>query len=283
MSGIVNTIRRRGGLELTSRVVGGLWVVGQRTVPSPYNAAATAALKAAFPTQWAIIRDYGWEHPEIVPYVNQDPMIVCSFGIEGMPIRYLVGDGSSYIDFNQRFKNTGLPIDMKAQVMRTAITRTNYIFGNYSVSGTGASCFEFAIRVNDVVIWASPDLSQNSYSQVGPVNLHFRLKSGGGRQIGINGTDTDYAHTQATIFNNANNYMTLFGCVQESVGMAVIPIGHTELTLGSTELDLYPFKDKTTGNMEMLNLNTGEYEHRVGSFTEVFYLPDGTPWTPPSS
>ena len=78
MSGLRETIRRRGGLELTSRVVGGLWVVGQRTVPSPYNAAATAALMAAFPTQWPTIRDYGFAHEALVPFINEDPMLVCS-------------------------------------------------------------------------------------------------------------------------------------------------------------------------------------------------------------
>lgn len=75
MSGLRETIRRRGGLELTSRVVGGLWVVGERTKTSPYNAAATAALMAAFTAaQWATIRDYGWQHEEIVPYVNERPI-----------------------------------------------------------------------------------------------------------------------------------------------------------------------------------------------------------------
>ena len=88
MSGLVNTIRRRGGLALTSRVVGGLWVVGQRTQTSPYNAAATAALKAAFTAaQWATIRDYGWQHPEIVPYVNANPLcaaIWCCYVQDGL-------------------------------------------------------------------------------------------------------------------------------------------------------------------------------------------------------
>ena len=87
MSGLRETIRRRGGLELTSRVVGGLWVVGQRTKTSPYNAAATAALMAAFPTQWPTIRDYGWQHPEIVPYVNANPLcaaIWCCYVQDGL-------------------------------------------------------------------------------------------------------------------------------------------------------------------------------------------------------
>ena len=99
MSGLRETIRRRGGLELTSRVVGGLWVVGQRTVPekpSPYSAAATAALKAAFPTQWPTIRDYGFAHPEIVGYMNayapEDAKIAYSL-VEGIGWRWICGKG----------------------------------------------------------------------------------------------------------------------------------------------------------------------------------------------
>lgn len=41
---------------------------------SPYSAQATAALKAQFQTQWPTIRDYGFAHPEIVPYVNANPL-----------------------------------------------------------------------------------------------------------------------------------------------------------------------------------------------------------------
>ena len=95
MSGLRETIRRRGGLELTSRVVGGLWVVGQRTKTSPYNAAATAALMAAFPTQWPTIRDYGWQHPALVPFINEDPMLVMSL-IDGLGVRYLITQGPAY-------------------------------------------------------------------------------------------------------------------------------------------------------------------------------------------
>ena len=115
MSGLRETIRRRGGLELTSRVVGGLeitakimgglWVVGQRTVPSPYNAAATAALMAQFPSQWPTIRDYGFAHPEIVGYMNayapEDAKIAISL-VPGIGTRWIVGDGSAWINTNMK-------------------------------------------------------------------------------------------------------------------------------------------------------------------------------------
>ena len=105
MSGLRETIRRRGGLELTSRVVGGLWVVGERTQTSPYNVAATAALKAAFPAQWPTIRDYGYAHPALVPFINEDPMLVCSL-MELGKIRFLKGDGNSWIDTGIKPRNT---------------------------------------------------------------------------------------------------------------------------------------------------------------------------------
>ena len=104
MSGLRETIRRRGGLVLTSRVVGGLWVVGQRTVPlaTPYNAAATAALMAQFPTQWPTIRDYGWQHEEIVGYMNayapEDAKIAYSLVPTLGVRRWIEGDGNQYMD-----------------------------------------------------------------------------------------------------------------------------------------------------------------------------------------
>lgn len=95
------TVCRRGGMSVTQAGRGGMeWLAGGR-VPSwasPYSAQATAALLAQFPTQWPTIRDYGFAHPEIVPYVNDDPMIVMSL-ISGLGDRgFLTSDGHSTID-----------------------------------------------------------------------------------------------------------------------------------------------------------------------------------------
>ena len=56
------------------------WLAGGRmpSWASPYSAQATAALLAQFPTQWPTIRDYGFAHPALVPFINEDPMMVCS-------------------------------------------------------------------------------------------------------------------------------------------------------------------------------------------------------------
>ena len=65
---------RLAGLREASQFRNGQWLEGVGSWFSPYSAAATRALKAAFPAQWAIIRDYGWEHPWVVPYVNAEPI-----------------------------------------------------------------------------------------------------------------------------------------------------------------------------------------------------------------
>lgn len=97
------TVCRRGGMSVTQAGRGGMeWLAGGR-LPSwatPYSAQATAALRAQFPTQWPTIRDYGFAHPALVPFINEDPMLVMSL-IEGLGTRWLIGDGTAYIDMNR--------------------------------------------------------------------------------------------------------------------------------------------------------------------------------------
>ena len=84
------TVCRRGGMSVTQAGRGGMeWLAGGRmpSWASPYSAQATAALLAQFPTQWPTIRDYGVAHPEIVPYVNANPLcaaIWCCYVQDGL-------------------------------------------------------------------------------------------------------------------------------------------------------------------------------------------------------
>lgn len=77
---------RRGTWRITSMTRGTFDIL------SPYCWQATVALKAAFPTQWETIRDYGFAHPALVPFINEDPMLVMSL-IEGLGTRWLKSDG----------------------------------------------------------------------------------------------------------------------------------------------------------------------------------------------
>lgn len=90
---------RGAGVAGTVQSVAGCELFGAARVPSwasPYSAAATAALKAQFPTQWPTIRDYGLAHPALVPFINEDPMLVMSL-IEGLGWRKITSDGYCYI------------------------------------------------------------------------------------------------------------------------------------------------------------------------------------------
>ena len=84
------TVCRRGGMSVTQAGRGGMeWLAGGRYPDwaTPYSGQATAALKAQFPTQWPTIRDYGFAHPEIVPYVNANPLcaaIWCCYVQDGL-------------------------------------------------------------------------------------------------------------------------------------------------------------------------------------------------------
>ena len=93
---------RLAGLREARQFRNGQWLEGAGSWydPSPYSAAATAALKAAFSAaQWAIIRDYGFAHPALVPFINEDPMLVMSL-IEGLGTRWQYADDNSYIATN---------------------------------------------------------------------------------------------------------------------------------------------------------------------------------------
>ena len=72
---------------------------------SPYSLAATQALKAAFPAYWTAIRDYGYAHPALVPFINEDPMLICSL-VEVGKTRWLVGDGKAWIQVPVRISTS---------------------------------------------------------------------------------------------------------------------------------------------------------------------------------
>ena len=96
---------RGAGVAGTVQSVAGCELFGAARMPSwasPYSAAATAALKAQFPTQWATIRDYGFSHPEIVGYMNayapEDAKIAYSLVPTMGYDRWLIGTAPAYIN-----------------------------------------------------------------------------------------------------------------------------------------------------------------------------------------
>ena len=90
------SVCRRGGMSVTQAGRGGMEWLGVRDPIwaqwwLPYSRQAGEALKAAFTAaQWQTIKAYGFAHPEIVPYVNEDPIFIASY-MEGTISYYLSG------------------------------------------------------------------------------------------------------------------------------------------------------------------------------------------------
>lgn len=62
---------------------------------SPYSAEATVALKSTFSgAQWQTIKQYGIDHPALVQFINEEPMVVISL-IDGLGTRWQIGNNAS--------------------------------------------------------------------------------------------------------------------------------------------------------------------------------------------
>ena len=127
------TVCRRGGMSVTQAGRGGMeWLAGVRWPrwSTPYSAAATAALKAQFQTQWPTIRDYGFAHPALVPFINEDPMLVMSL-IAGLGTRLVTTNNASWIDTGLSMPNGAR---LKAKVTILGANNHNVILGAHELS-----------------------------------------------------------------------------------------------------------------------------------------------------
>ena len=100
---------------------------------NPYNSETTRILMTNFPQKFVEICRYGNMHSQIVPFINEDPMLVCSLGIEGLPIRWhrMV---NGYWD-------TGLQVTMnnwnKIRYILDAVATTTNVGNRWFANGIG--------------------------------------------------------------------------------------------------------------------------------------------------
>ena len=187
MSGLRETIRRRGGLELTSRVVGGLGVVGERTKTSPYNAAATAARKAQFSAeQWATIRDYGWQHEEIVGYMN-------AYAVEDAKIAYSLVplDKWRYAIITNQSSGDGWKNGLNIPYKLSEITRLE--MDGYFASGNNYMLFTGLSGSNPSSPWLGT-ANTSGFSNVSRTNFDTPNADGATKVVTFTCTSTSLAH-----------------------------------------------------------------------------------------
>ena len=272
MSGLRETIRRRGGLELTSRVVGGLWVVGERTQTSPYNAAATAALKAQFPTQWPTIRDYGYAHPEIVGYMNayatEDAKIAYSL-VEGIGWRFLTpATNQSYFITNMVYGSGD--VEVEAQMKITGLANFDCPF-----SGLNDRYYLCSVYKGYIItcaksgtwgtgVWAYDTISENTpYTALSIIksNGQYSLKKDSNAEsVKTGGHAATSPNAKIALFEYTNGSGTIQG--PNNMGMYG---GRVRIKASGVEHLFAPFI--RNGQNEMLDLTTGNICTRAGSFT----------------
>ena len=261
MSGLRETIRRRGGLELTSRVVGGLWVVGQRTVPSPYNAAATAALMAAFPTQWPTIRDYGFAHPEIVGYMNayapEDAKIAYSL-VEGIGSRYLCATGSQYIDTG--WIPSGRDFELQIRFIPQAIGSWAAVYGTYWTDGGLDNLYQ------NGTLYLYTANNYTSSMPVYTVGTEYKMWHNYSKIKRVNGTTTTEVNTSASSDFTTSRTLWLFGSANFNKFTGWIA-EYIRTKDGVEQQKMYPFIRKINGvdTCGMIDVLSGTFSQNAGS------------------
>ena len=108
---------------------------------SPYSAAATAALKAQFPSYWSAISQYGYDNPSMVPYINEDPYFIASL-INVGKTRWLVSDGNSWIV-------TNIP---SSQNLKTKIVVCKVIYVQDALNFVGTTSTDSMAQVGNLLL-----------------------------------------------------------------------------------------------------------------------------------
>ena len=252
------TVCRRGGMSVTQAGRGGMEWLGVRgpSWASPYSAQATAALKAQFPTQWPTIRDYGFAHPALVPFINEDPMLVMSL-IDGLGTRWLVGDGTAYID---------TLVEVTADITATLKIR-NCQSNRKSVFGpTGGNQWLYSFMVAEDYWRYYPNgsgrwqLPLSSAPKEGVSEVYLSPTS-----MKINGYDATWSTDGGA--TAAGTY-----CLFKGYG-GVCTVDFAKAVIGSSR-DMVPYKKN--GAMGMIDMLTGTFygnANSSGSFSESIDSP----------
>jgi len=217
----------------------------------------------------------------LAAFINEDPMMVCSLGLQPqgvtMPIRHLYGNGSAYINIGIYSK------DFDTFEMGMLVTNTSQFSNVEGCRETGSAAYSWC-RFSGGLIepWFGGSVGNTPVIANKP--FVFKMLAKVGEQKGYiddvlkfqNTASVPYIDGQVSVHyafamnNNPSpaNYFTGYGSK-----VAYIKDG-------ADVVRLIPYYDKINEKMQWLDLVSGNYAEIYGTFTEAFYLPDGTPWTP---
>ena len=160
---------------------------------SPYSLAATQALKAAFPQYWTAIRDYGYAHPALVPFINEDPMLIVSL-VEVGKTRWLVGDGKAYVD-TPHYATEKTTFSVRGIMHKYQSTGSAQVLGYYSSSAPTRS-IGFHLRENSSTVAVCRFDGQTTTPNPCPKDTIFTAYMDR-YKVSVNGVESTFANISA--------------------------------------------------------------------------------------
>ena len=268
---------RGAGVAGTVQSVAGCELFGEHRWPSwasPYSAAATRALKAQFPTQWPTIRDYGFAHPEIVGYMNayapEDAKIAYSLvPTLGKWRKIVSSNGQGYFTTNQYL--TSYPLIIKAKICNAVASGEKDFFGNYNGNGN----FVAGGNGSNVYVWSSGAWTPTPLAAGVAHDVEYHLLGSTGRKIIVDGQEFTGTQSNTSVGNPGRPLGIFTGGGDRAYCPPAkdswITFAEIECNGGTSKGYYIPFK--RNGQMELLDLVSGNLATRVGTFTELIESP----------
>lgn len=232
-------------------------------IASPYSPEATQALKAAFPQYFAEICDYGYAHPALVPFVNEDPMLIVSL-VEVGKTRWLVGDGKAYVESGVTPNNTS-SIDITFR--RTEASQTSQYGLGAPFGIRNPNALGFTVVTDPVAYYAK--FGGTQVTDIGdPRNTNTHNV-----KMSAEGTFYDGVQKMSAVsqtFTITGTYI-LFGWVDATTKKFAVPyaIKQAHYKDSSIEQDFIPMQrtDGTCGMLDIVSLTFYPNANTEGAFT----------------
>ena len=215
-------------------------------------------------------------------FINEDPMMVCSLGLQpqltvlpAMPIRGLFQSTTGYFE-SQYYPNGSDKFEVVFKYKEFVANYNGTIYGAYNLSNGDNNCRYYTFN--------SGSRSTSRFSYKSGYDDSVSAPSYNVRHIAIDDAGTLYIDGTLKKSNTPQTFtcagpFRLFttGWTHVPERSAGVSIYHGKINDGAT---LWMVPLKRNGNFEMVDLVSGNLATRVGTFTEFYELPDGTPWTP---
>jgi hypothetical protein len=281
-----------GRYRITAASLGRDWMikpwlngVTQRAIMDAFGVDGTAVIRATNEYLNGIAASDKAKATALAGFINEDPMMVCSLGLEPqgvtMPIRTLRSSGSQYMDSGYVFEHAydNAAIEMQVGQLNTSAScwcgcemggsRHYFIFqqnNNVNLWHMGNNGVAITASTTDGVphIWKID-------SQSGTAKVY----KDGVEKLSRSVSNVSCTNTFGLFCDHTPTYNQF----------ATIRLGYAKIWDGGTLQKWFvPFLNGS--NLEMIDLvasmasGTKTYAARTGTFVENIVNPDGIPWTP---